>query len=80
MRLRLGRADSDVILKLACCQSRSMLIFIEIPMAVAGIWKIQEIDRINASLYRKVLGIGNMISFRAILYTLTNDPAILRSC
>jgi hypothetical protein len=35
-------------------------------MVAAGIWKRQDVDRIEASLYRKVLGIGNMISNRAI--------------
>ena len=41
-------------------------------MVAAGIWKRQDIDRIEASLYRKVLGIGNMISNRAILNTMTS--------
>ncbi len=41
-------------------------------MVAAGIWKRQDIDRIEASLYRKVLGIGNMISNKAILNTMTS--------
>jgi hypothetical protein len=72
MRWRLGRADSDVIQQLICCLSRSMLIYLGTPMVAAGIWKRQDIDRIEASLYRKVLGIGNMISNRAILNTMTS--------
>ena len=61
MRWRLGRADSDVIQQLVCCLSRSMLIYIGTPMVAAGIWKRPEIDRIEASLYRKVLRVGNKL-------------------
>ena len=49
-----------------------MLIYLGTPMVAAGIWKRQDIDRIEASLYRKVLGIGNMISNRAIYNTMTS--------
>jgi hypothetical protein len=49
-----------------------MLIYLGTPMVAAGIWKRQDIDRIEASLYRKVLGIGNMISNKAILNTMTS--------
>ena len=49
-----------------------MLIYLGTPMVAAGIWKRQEIGRIEASLYPKVLGIGNMISNRAILNTMTS--------
>jgi hypothetical protein len=72
MRWRLGRADSDVIQQLICCLSRSMLIYLGTPMVAAGIWKRQDVDRIKASLYRKVLGVSNMISNRAILNTMTS--------
>jgi hypothetical protein len=72
MRWRLGRADSDVIQQLVCCLSRSMLIYLGTPMVAAGIWKRQDVDRIEASLYRKVLGLSNMISNRAILNTMTS--------
>ena len=72
MRWRLGRADSDVIQQLVCCLSRSMLIYLGTPMVAAGIWKRQDVDRIEASLYRKVIGIGNMISNKAILNKMTS--------
>jgi hypothetical protein len=36
-------------------------------MVAAGIWRKEDIDRIEASLYRKVLGIRNFISNKAIL-------------
>ena len=41
-------------------------------MVAASLWKRSDIDRIEASLYRKVLRIGNMVSNRAILNTMTN--------
>ena len=49
-----------------------MLIYIGTPMVAAGIWKRPEVDRIEASLYRKVLRVGNMISNKAILNTMTS--------
>ena len=72
MRWRLGKADSDVIQQLVCCLSRSMLIYLGTPMVAAGLWKRQDIDRIEASLYRKVLGVSNMISNKVILNTMTS--------
>ena len=41
-------------------------------MVAAGIWKRSEVDRIEASLYRKVMRVGNMISNKAILNTMTS--------
>ena len=49
-----------------------MLIYLGTPMVAAGAWKRQDIDRIEASLYRKVLGVGNMVSNKAILNTMTS--------
>jgi hypothetical protein len=69
MRWGLGRADSDVIQQLICCLSRALL---RTTMVAARVWKRQDIDRIEASLYRKVLGIGNMISNKAILNIMTS--------
>jgi hypothetical protein len=72
MRWRLGSADSDVIQQLIFCLSRSMLIYIGTPILATGIWRRSDIDRIEASLYRKVLTVGNMISNQAILHTITS--------
>jgi hypothetical protein len=49
-----------------------MLIYLGTSMVAAGLWKRQDIDRIEASLYRKVLGVSNMISNKAILNTMTS--------
>ena len=72
LRSRLGRANSDVIQQLMCCLSRSLLIYLGTPMVAASLWKRQDIDRIEASLYRKVLGVSNIVSNKAILNTMTN--------
>ena len=48
-------------------------------MVAAGLWKRQDVDRIEASLYRKVLNVSNMISNKVILNTIcllyTSDAA-----
>ena len=72
MRWKLGRDDSDVIQQLVCCLARSMLIYIGTPMVAVGLWKRKEIDRIEASLYRRILRVGIMIPNRAILNTMTS--------
>ena len=72
LRWKIGRADPDVVQQLTCCLVRSMLIYIGTPMVAAGVWKRSDIDRIEASLYRKVMRIGNNITNNAILNTLIN--------
>jgi sortase (surface protein transpeptidase) len=49
-----------------------MLIYLGTPMVAAGLWKRQDIDRVEASLYRKVLGVCNMVSNKVILNTMTS--------
>ena len=39
LRWRLKNVDVDVLERLTCCLAQSMLIYIEIPMAAAGLWK-----------------------------------------
>ena len=48
-----------------------MLIYIGSPMVAAGLWVRQDIDRIEASLYRKVMRIVTYVPNRAILNTMT---------
>jgi hypothetical protein len=45
LRWKLKRVDGDVLERLTCCLARSMLIYIETPMAAAGLWKRQ--DKLN---------------------------------
>ena len=72
MRWKIGRADPDVIQQLTCCLARSMLIYIGTPLMAVGLWRRDDVDRVEASLYRKIMRIGNNISNRAILNTMTN--------
>ena len=72
MRWRLGSADSDEIQQIIFCLSRSMLIYIGTPILATGIWRRSDIERIEASIYRKVLKVGNMIFNKAILHTITS--------
>jgi hypothetical protein len=49
-----------------------MLIYIGTPMAAVGLWKREDIDRVEASLYRKIMRIGNDIPNTVVLNTMTN--------
>jgi hypothetical protein len=72
LRWKLKRVDGDVLERLTCCLARSMLIYIGTPMAAAGLWRRQDIDRIEAGIYRKILGKPNTISNKVILNTMTS--------
>ena len=71
LKWRLKSVDSDVLQQLTCCLARSLLIYIGTPMAAAGLWKRQDIDRFEASIYRKILEVANNISNKVILNTMT---------
>jgi hypothetical protein len=71
LKWRLKRADPDVLQQLTCCLARSLLIYIGTPMSAVGIWRRQDIDRFEASIYRKILMCGNHITNKAILNTMT---------
>ena len=49
-----------------------MLIYIGTPLMAVGLWKRDDVDRVEESLYRKIMRIGNYIPNRAILKTMTN--------
>ena len=49
-----------------------MLIYLGTPMVSAGLWKRKDIDRIEVSLYRKVLRRNNMVSNKVILHSMTS--------
>jgi hypothetical protein len=62
LRWRIGNAKPDVIQRLTCCHAKSMLIYIVTLMMAVGLWRRGDIDKIEASLYRKVMSISNYIS------------------
>ena len=47
--------------------ARSILVYIGTPMVAAGLWKREDIDRMEAQLFREVNGLPNVISNKAIL-------------
>ena len=72
LKWRLKRVDNDVLERLTCCLARSMLIYIGTPLAAAGLWKRQDIDRFEAGICRRILGAPNNIPNKAILNTMTS--------
>jgi len=50
-----------------------MLIYIGTPMMAVGLWNCEDVDRIEASLYRKIMRIGNDIPNKVILNTMTSS-------
>ena len=63
-----------MVQQLTCFLARSILIYIGTPMVVAGLWRRQDIDSMEAGLYRKILFIGNGFSNKAILNTMLSIP------
>jgi len=49
-----------------------MLIYIGTPLAAVGLWKKEDINKIEASLYRKIMRIGNDVPSAVILNTMTH--------
>ena len=47
--------------------ARSILVYIGTPMVAAGLWKREDIDRMEAQLFREANGLPNVISNKAIL-------------
>ncbi len=72
LRLRIGKAEPDVVKRLTCCLERSMLIYIRTLLAAVGLWKKEDIDRVDRNLYRKILRIGNDIPNSAVVNIMTS--------
>ena len=47
--------------------ARSILVYTGTPMVAAGLWKKDDIDRMEAQKFREVNGLPNVISNKAIL-------------
>ena len=57
----------DIKETLTCVVARSILVYIGTPMVAAGLWKKEDIDRMEAQLFREVNGLPNVIINKAIL-------------
>jgi hypothetical protein len=64
---KLRKVDLDIKETLTCVLARSILVYIGTPMVAAGLWKREDIDRMEAQLFREVNGLPNVISNKAIL-------------
>ena len=72
LRWRLKGREPNVVQQLTWCLARLLLIYIGTPMMVAGLWKRQDIDGLEAGLYRKILFMGSGVANKAILNTMTS--------
>ena len=59
--------DLDIKETLTCVLARSILVYTGTPLVAAGLWKREDIDRIEAQLFREVNSLPNVISNKAIL-------------
>ncbi len=70
LRCKIGRgAGRDT--ETCICLVRSMLIYIGTPLMAVGLWKREDIDRAEASLYHKIIRICNEIPNFTVLNTMT---------
>ena len=75
LKWKLRKVDLDIKETLTCVLARSSLVYIGTPMVAAGLWKREDIDRLEAQLFREVNGLLNVISNKAIL----NVACIMRN-
>ena len=73
MRYQLGNASKEVIQQLVYCLARSLLIYLGTPMVVAKLWKKEDIDTMEASIYRKTLKYANNIPNKSILNIMSSS-------
>ena len=59
--------DRDIKETLTCVLARSILVYTGTPMVAAGLWKREDIDRLEAQLFRDVNNLPNVISNKAIM-------------
>ena len=67
MKWKVRKVELDIKETLTCVLARSILVYTGIPMVAAGLWKREDIDRLEAQLFREVNGLPNVISNKAIM-------------
>ena len=67
LKWKLRKVDLDIKETLTCVQTRSILVYTGTPMVAAGLWKRDDIDRLEAQLFREVNSLPNVISNKAIM-------------
>ena len=67
LKWKLRKVDLDIKETLTCVLARSILVYTGTPMVAAGLWKREDIDRLEAQLFREVNSLPNVISNKAIM-------------
>ena len=67
LRWKLRKVDLDIKETLTCVLARSILTNTATTMIAAGLWKREDIDRLEAQLFREVNSLPNVISNKAII-------------
>jgi hypothetical protein len=67
LKWKLRKVDLDIKETLTCVLARSILVYTGTPMVAAGLWKREDIDRLEAQLFRDVNNLPNVISNKAIM-------------
>ena len=67
LRWKLRKVDLDIKETLTCVLARSILVYTGTPMVAAGLWKREDIDRLEAQLFREVNSLPNLISNKVIM-------------
>ena len=67
LRWKLRKVDLDIKETLTCVLARSILTYTGTFMVAAGLWKREDIDRLEAQLFRDVNSLPNVISNKAIM-------------
>ena len=75
MKWKLRKVDIDIKETLTCVLPRSILIYIGTPLVAAGLWKRNDINRIEAQLYRSINNLPNLVSNKALM----NVACVLRN-
>ena len=67
LKWKLRKVDLDIKETLTCVLARSILVYTGTPMVAAGLWKKDDIDRLEIQLFREFNGLPNVISNKAIM-------------
>ena len=67
LKWKLRKVDLDIKETLTCVLARSILVYTGTPMVAAGLCKREDIDRLEAQLFREVNSLPNVISNKAIM-------------
>ena len=59
--------------------ARNVLFYHAAPLVAAGLWKQEDLGRMETTMYRKIYGISNTISSDVLIHVLQNKEPIWRA-